>query len=72
MEHTNALNVNARYVHVICGSSNGDEGFGAPVVCPLCFNKKSVACNRQHSEDNLEQQAKKMKKLSGNKYHQFQ
>jgi hypothetical protein len=33
-------------VHVICGKTNGEEGFGRSVLCFLCFNEKQIELER--------------------------
>jgi hypothetical protein len=33
-------------VHVICGKTNGEEGFGGSVLCFLCFNEKQIELER--------------------------
>lgn len=56
------------YVHVICGESNENEGFGANVTCKLCFRKNSINVERECAKLGLQEQANKMVSLSNLKF----
>ena len=35
------------YIHIICGRSEGEEGYGSSVVCPACdISSRKDACNK--------------------------
>ena len=57
-----------KYVHVICGQSGGDEGYGIAVICNLCLNPINIKKIQEQAYVNLAKQAKKMLKISNKKF----
>jgi hypothetical protein len=53
-------------VHMICGKTNGEEGFGRSVLCFLCFNEKQIELERSNATVCSEKQAERMLSRSNN------
>jgi hypothetical protein len=51
---------------VICGKTNGVEGFRRSVLCFLCFNEKQIELERSNATVCSEKQAERMLSRSNN------
>jgi hypothetical protein len=58
-------------VHVICGKTDGEEGFGRSVLCFLCFNEKQIELERSNATVCTEKQAERMLSRSNNILEEF-
>ncbi|KAL0808279.1 hypothetical protein ABMA28_012774 [Loxostege sticticalis] len=55
-------------VHVICGTSDKEEGYGSQILCNLCGKEKKIIEQRIKSHDNLKRAAEKMTETSSKKF----
>jgi len=55
-------------VHIICGVSQNDEGYGKKILCTICSNKLNQEKQRAGAIAGLEIQAKKMQMLCDSKH----
>lgn len=47
-------------VHVTCGNSLGEEGYGAHVLCRLCQNEQFIVNEREQAHRGIKRAAEKM------------
>ena len=63
------------YIHIICGRSQGEEGYGGSVVCPSCdLSPRRGACEEMRTgiKRNQERQHESMLNASSKKFMQAQ
>jgi hypothetical protein len=57
-----------QFVHVICGTTQGEEGFGSKLKCNNCLKKDQFDKIRSDVTKNTERQAKRMLQRSSRKF----